>query len=230
MISGRNFTILFFLACLLVFFQAPLFGQYMLQMNEGTLNYRVNPSDIEVDGSPYYKDQWQRGVLYEKDGVTYEVPEMKYNVVQDEITFSYNGNVYNYPKKHTISAFDLGGDRFVGVVMDDSDRKYKFFKVVAGDEKLYLLKEYDGILKKGEPSKGYIPATNDSYTVKEKLYLKTGLSDPLLVDTNDWQPLLSLVEDSRKELISEFIKDHKLKAKREEDLISAIEFYLKSEN
>src|SRR5690606_6698750 len=91
------------------------FVQYNLAGNQGaSLNFNLEPAEREVEGSPYYQDEWKSGAIYNKDNTFAKLGEMKYNLCLDELVFKYQGQQYLVPGKTSIKRFELGDEEFVG--------------------------------------------------------------------------------------------------------------------
>lgn len=202
---------------------AQAFTKYNFSSAAGgaSLNYKLEPFPPEVDGSPYYQDDWQPGAIYNNDNTYTELTQLKYNVYIDELVFLHEGTQYIVPRKLKIERFTLGEEEFIGAY--DGER-YSFFKVYEPGKPAMLLKNYKCIVEKGEPSKGYIPATKDEFIVKEKIYVyKPGL-DAMEILPRRGQEILPYLQDKRDELET-YIKRNRLKMRKLEDLVEIVRYY-----
>ena len=194
---------------------------YASQAGGGSLNFQIAPFNEDVEGSPYYVQEWKKGAIYNKDNTFTELDQLKYNVHIDELIFLYNGTEYIVPRKEQIKRFTLGDEEFIGAF---DGAKYAFYKVIEPGDKMLVLKNYHCSISKGQPSKGYIPATKDQYVLKERVYvLKPGQS-AVEINPKRGIQLLSSVHDKRS-AIEEFIKTKKLKMKSLEDLREVVRHY-----
>ncbi|MEX1240143.1 MAG: hypothetical protein WEB30_10510 [Cyclobacteriaceae bacterium] len=205
----------------------PLFSQaftrynYASQAGGGSLNFQIAPFDEETAGSPYYSEEWKKGAVYNRDNSYTELDQLKYNLHLGELVFVYNGTQYIIPRKEQIVRFTLGEEEFTGAF---DGARYSFYKMLEPGEAMVILKKFHCSITKGEPSKGYIPATKDQYVVRESIYVLKPGQDALELNPKKGMKLLSYVHDKRGEM-EEYIKSNKLKMKSLEDLTAAVRHY-----
>lgn len=198
------------------------FTQYNFNQSGGSFRYQIEPEMEEIEGSPYYLDEWKPGQVYLSNNSYVELENIKYNVRLNEIVFRLKGQQYLFPDKSEIVRIKIGADTFISSITDKNE--FSFFQVLEGNEQFYLLKKYKCLIRKGEPSKGYVPATNDKYVLEEDLYIKTLNREAVRINPRTGFEILNYVEDTMQEAIQNYIKSNKLKMKKTEDLAQVVQY------
>lgn len=194
---------------------------YASQAGGGSLNFQIAPFNEDVEGSPYYVQEWKKGAIYNKDNTFTELGQLKYNVHIDELVFLHNGTEYIVPRKEQIKRFTLGDEEFIGAF---DGATYSFYQVLEPGAFMMILQKSHCTIAKGEPSKGYIPATKDQYVLKKSIYVLRPGQDAMEINPKKGLKLVSYVHDKRTE-IEAYIKANKLKMKNLEDLTAAVRHY-----
>lgn len=189
-----------------------------------TINYAIAPFAENIDGSSYYNPEWQKGMIYFDDSATYNVDQLKYDVYHDELVFNKNGTAYLVPKKSHINRAVIGSEEFL--VASHGKDKHSFFKVVERGDQISLVEKIDCTILKGEPSKGYIPATNDKFVLKDGNYYIRTTSDKkaFAINPKHGTDVLAYMTDKQGEVQS-FITSNKLKMKNIDDLRKVIRYF-----
>lgn len=198
------------------------FTKYNYAAQSGaSLNYKIEPSEKEVEGSPYYNDEWKEATIYNKDNTYAEVGQLKYNVHIDELIFVFKGVQYIIPAKEKIKRFKLGEEEFIGA---HDGTKYSFYKVLVPGDKMLLLKGFQCSIVKGQPSKGYIPATKDKLVLKEHVFILKPGNDVVEINPKKGHHFLEYTYGKMDE-VEAYIKDNKLKMKNLDDLTAVINHF-----
>lgn len=219
----------FIIICALYLLSGSTYGQAFTQYNfnqaGGSFNYRIEPFEEDMDGSPYYADEWRAGTVYLTNDTYVELEQLKYNVYLDEIVFLFKGKQYIIPNKTEISKLELGDETFIGAFSGKND--YSFFQVIDGNANFYLLKGYDCRVMKGEPSKGYTPGTKDRYVLKDDYYIKSALQNAIKINPRQGYDVLDYMDDDKRKEVNSYIKSNKLKMRKLEELAEVVRYYSK---
>lgn len=189
-----------------------------------TINYAIAPFEENIEGSSYYNPDWQNGVIYFDDSAKYNIDQLKYDVYHDELIFNNKGTAYVVPKKSQIDRLTMGKQKFLGA--SHGKNGYSFFRVVEGGPEIALVEKSDCTILKGEPSKGYVPATNDKFVIKDgNYYIRTAPDKKAFaINPKHGIDILSYMKDKEGEVQS-FITSNKLKMKNVDDLGKVIRYY-----
>lgn len=173
----------------------------------------------EIEGSPYLKDEWARGMVKAKhNGKTYELAKMRYDTYKDELEYEENQKSYRFSSEITEFVTTDGVFRNNFPVYESLSGR-NFYQVLS-DGKVKLLKR---IVTKIQTEKLYSSATTTKRFAKEEfLYL---FKDGAIIRLKkDKKALLEALSDKQADLEA-FIKEQKIKFSKEEDFLRVIERY-----
>ncbi len=186
--------------------------------------FSIKQSDTEespdIDGTPYFYGNWKGGQInYDKK--KYLVREIKYNIYKEELLFKKNDIAYTVPDKTLIAEFSIDDDEFVNICHGKYNKR-GFLKVLVKNENTSLYKKYSCQLVEGKSSNGIISATNDAYSINCTYYIKTKESQVVRFVLRKKRLYDFFLIHKGK--IKKYIKQNKLKIKREKDLIKIINY------
>ncbi len=198
------------------------FSQYNFGNFGGSLNFNLETTGEDIDGSPYVNDSWEAATIYYANDSQIELPETKFNTQSGDIIFNYENKAYRVPDKKTITNFLIGDRQFIGAF--DDKNKYEFYELMQNGTRIALLKKYRCTILKGNPSKGYIEGTNSKYLLKEEFYVKGPNQNVVEIRPNKGIYILDHIQSHQGE-VKFYIKENKLKMKTVEDLLQVIDYY-----
>ncbi|MDN4163920.1 hypothetical protein QWY31_00325 [Cytophagales bacterium LB-30] len=220
-------SLLYFTSAICLLSSQSLMAQFFTSElhNEGqggALHFKINPGEESIDGNPFINEEWKTGKVYfSKDAKPFELEKLNFSVYHNEVVYIENDSKMSVPNKNQIYAFTLGDDKFMGVIFNQKDKG--FFKLLSTEGEIMVLERSLCVIQKGEPPKGYIEGTKDSFAKRTELYLmKTG-HDAIKINPKKGEEELNRIIES--EELFKFIKDNKLKMKKKEDLIEAVNYY-----
>jgi len=190
-------------------------------------NTKAFLKDNDIAGTPYLNNDFVPGNIITKNAVKYIDIPLRYNIYNDEIEFSQDGEAFALENPLNYSSISIAEQSFiyssfVGRAKGEAG-KASFFELMNNKGKLFLLKRYSVQFIKPSPSQGYVEAklaefkkTPDSY------YFKFG-SSPAQEVGNLKSTLLMFGKHSKR--IATFIKAEKLKLRNQEDLLRIVSFY-----
>lgn len=201
---------------------------------QGMFTQDVNGSPIrekkyvDVNGSPYLIDTWEKAVVQLDNGQTYNV-DVKYDLVADELTFRSNkGDSLTFVKP--VKEFKLA-------YINNNKNETHIFRSgfpstgAKTTEKSFYEVLYDGgtkLLKKQAKSiwtesTSYGTATQTKNITPRTTYFvaKEGKMLPLKLDRKS---VISALADKSSQ-VEQYIKENKLEVKNDEDLIKVFAYY-----
>lgn len=211
---------------LMSFLWHNLNGQGFTQYNPAALvgasvQYKINPAEDAIDGSPYYEDNWLPATIYLRNNTYVKVEKLKYNLYQNELIFLKDGQPYVVAEKAKVDKFTLGNENFKGAF---DGKEYLFYKVIVPGKPLMLLEKSDCRIAKGQPSKGYVGATPDKYYTKKSIHIIKPDNNTVEINPKRATELLSYIPDKSADVES-YIKMNKLKMRTLKDLIDVVNYY-----
>ena len=174
----------------------------------------------QIDGSPYFNDDWSSGTIKLMSGVELKIESCKYDVYEGKLMFLKDEIPLYFSNPEDIKSFTIGSSKFINLKLDKNNDFYE--KLFEGKDFL-LLKEYKCVYVEGKETDGINPATNDKYSVNANYYFKKGNEDFKRVKFKE-KSVTKLMLDKENE-IKKYIQENKLKFKDENDLIEIFEFY-----
>ena len=211
---------------LLFFFTFGIFGQVSGGINDGsnygfTLIPTIDNRSEEVEGSPYYTNDFIRGTVKMEEKESMEV-YLKYNVAEERIEIKTN---LESPRTYQLPAgsdaeFIIDSQKFVlDKISSDKGPVFGYFVELQAGDKYRLLKKPIAHLREGEKAKtGYGKDKPASITIEEEYYIvpKSGLAKNVRAKTKD----LKRVFDSKE--VEVYLDNNKMRS--EEDLIQFVGF------
>jgi len=211
-----------------VFFLLPtiLFSQNFVEVNlfgevRGFTKAKAS-SEKEIDGNPYFNKNWLNGSVKLVGRNEQKVDSMRYNVYSNEIQFSYQDTIYFISNTKDIIYFTIGESKFI-FYMYSHDNERRIFEVMSEGEKVILLKMYSCSIIEGKKSDGINPGTIDKFKISSDYYTIKNFQ-PAQEFRMKSDNLTELLTDKNDE-VSKYIKDNKLKMKKEEDFIKVFNYY-----
>lgn len=174
-----------------------------------------------IQGNPYYTKDFTSSTIYFADRDSIVVP-LRYDVYQDEIEFRQNEKVIWLIKKD-VKAIAHGNERIVNRTLKDGKTNDYLFVVVEG--KYSLLRKERVNLLPAEPPKGFAESKPARFESAE---------DEYYIEADDLQPVPIFAKRDLEKLFHEnvsalaFMKDEKIKAGKEADLVKLVEFLNKN--
>lgn len=187
--------------------------------------YYDNPAS-NIHGSPYLQKEFEEGTMTVLDGTVIPGLKYRYAIYGDKMQFIVNGDTATINKPMALRSIVIGGKKFVYDVYVSGPDKVatSYFEVVEESESLTLLHRrlaeldqdiYVSNYGGGGGTKEFTMKTVDSY------YLKLGKAAAREIDNR--KSLLALFPENQQQ-IREYLKQNKLKMKKEEDLRSIIQY------
>jgi hypothetical protein len=187
--------------------------------------YYDNPA-ANIQGSPYLQKEFEEGTMTVLNGTVIPGLRYRYDIYGDKMLFIINGDTATINKPLALRSIEIGGKKFVYEVYVSGPDKVAtgYFEVVEESESLTLLHRRQAELDQdvyvsnyggGGGTKEFRMKTVDSY------YLKLGKEAASKI--NSRKELLELFPDNQQQ-IREYMKQNRLKVKKEEDLRSIIQY------
>lgn len=173
-----------------------------------------------VQGTSYLNDEFVDGQITLDIGKTFEGP-IRYDIYADQLEFKNSANeIFIVQNPKAIRMVYLGGSKFNYFESGEYTGAKGFYEImVIGDYSLY--KKYQVFLKNPEAAQPGFQTSVAIFIPRDSKYY---IMDPdgNFIEINNKKDLLVSGRDT--ETLEKFIKDNKIKIKKENDLIRFIEF------
>ena len=171
----------------------------------------------DIEGSPYYNDDFNQGTVYLNDSSEITLP-LRYDMYQDEVEFKQDGTVY-WVIKSDVDHIRYGEDTLVaGYTAGNQDKTAWFFVRGKSPYSLYIRKTVE--FSPYEPAAPYAdPKPNRFGNVKDVFYLKKENNPPIMIDSR--RDLTRFLEGNEK--AQEYLKKNWVRI-NEEELTELVRF------
>lgn len=176
-----------------------------------------------VNGSPYFTEEYDKGKVMLTNGNLYENVPLRYDLVADKLMFkSEKGQELEFTQP--VLEFKLMEDQYVfrsGFAPVDNHTSASFYQVLAGEEEsqAMLLKNTDRLIRE---EKAYGTA-NITKNIIEYANYYIAKNNQLTKVKSEKDVLAAL--GGKEEQLKEYIKNNKLKVKNEEDMAALVKYY-----
>lgn len=200
-----------------LFWGSPLYSQSQIKelMSEvRTRNAREATFGLsyeDIEGSPYYSEEFIVGKVYLESGISADVP-LRYNLYTDEVEFMQDGKVLDLIKDN-VKYIEQGEDVII------QDNSTYFFSQESGKFSLYIKKVVR--FKDKTPAGGYIDPEPAKFILEtDKYFLKEENKPAEEIRTK--RALQEMLSENEAAL--DFIKKSRTKVNRAEDLLELVKF------
>jgi hypothetical protein len=191
--------------------------------------YGISEADIKnIEGSPYYKDNFQIGGIYNAEGVVASGIPMRYNIFADEIEMRPSSNPDDNTVKSLVKSTDffakIGTDNFIYILNSNSGEKSGYFSVLLDGTYFDLYKKTTvKYIKKKFAETNYQRDQPAKFVKKEVFYLVDNKGGFYELPSKR-KSFISIFKQNSKELES-YIKVNKLNITTETDMIKIVGYY-----
>ncbi len=196
-------------------------GQNQVYMN-GVSVKETDHSGIE--GSPFFNDDWETGIVMLADGRTFKDMSLKYNIYKDELYFKDpNGETKSFStpvKEFKIEGGNSNSKDFKNGFTNISGYTAQSFFQVLSEGSVQLLKKHRCLVT--ETTGIDLGTVTKKFTVKESYYII--ISGVATLIKKDKKSILALLSNKQGELET-YIKTNKLDLKNDDALAKLINYY-----
>ncbi|AUC74253.1 hypothetical protein [Olleya sp. Bg11-27] len=211
--------------CAKSFSQTIVFFADKTFTRENGLNKANNSGDTNIEGSKFIKSHYQQANISTHPNILFNV---RYNAYNDDIEIEGKENTSYSLNKYsgTIIVTMLTGETYINAKYIDNENNINtgFFEVLKTSGEFFLLKKQTITIKEKEEAKTtYHQSKPAKYKKsKDEYYIKTNnlTATKIPKKNKDFANLFP----NKKDAISKFIKDEKIKLKKEEDLIKVFKY------
>lgn len=207
----------------LAFAQAPMSPNVLQAPFQGLKV--TTKADNNVEGSPLIFDNWRRGEVRLNNGETYPLDKMNLDAQRNKFLYAVGDSIYEFWDNVTeIKIFDYSDPNNPNSVMDfrnNVDPESDNFVEVLDTGKITIFKTYEKKPEGENYSNGIVNNTRKYALHTNQYALINKVATPIKFSSST---LDDLTADKKKE-VEAFVKENKLKVKKEPDFLKAISFY-----
>lgn len=176
----------------------------------------------DLKGSPYLEDEFERGAIELASGETVEL-NLRLNVYDDELEFETDRGIYVLKNPERVSHIFVGNSEYVYFESaNPAEESSGFFKWIAGDEYLLLLKHRITYIP-SVAAGAYEPATEAELRKEPDAYF-LAMEGELPVKLKRKKKFILKLIPSREDEISRYMKQEKISLYKNNDLIELVDF------
>jgi len=199
------------------------------QMNEifniaGTKTNTLNYSTIE--GSPYENDQYQQGVLTDKEGKKIGEYAMRYNAYADMLEVPKQNDGIGVLNKVDFLTIELNGKKYSTLSYRNVDGKIEkgyFIELISDDQCSLYRRDIKELQEAAEAKSTFHPATPAKFLDDTHYYLKFGSEEPKKIKLSK-KKVFEFFPKMEEEL-KKFAKKEKLNTETEAGIIELVKQY-----
>ena len=182
-----------------------------------------------ITGSPYYKDDFQNGYLYFPDREPISA-KVRYDVVEEEMQILFGPDDYRVLHDGIqVGMEDALFQKYSYRGTNKGESFLGYFKILTPDDEktnnLLLLEKHFKEIKSAKKTARMQRAIPPKYVQTSDYYLKFNGTNSAVVVERKLKDFLNSFPDENREALQAFIKDNKLKLKKEQDLLTIVEYY-----
>ncbi|MFO7851734.1 MAG: hypothetical protein ACQERS_11740 [Bacteroidota bacterium] len=176
----------------------------------------------EYDGTPYLFDKFTGANIILKEERGYEGIPMNYNIYNDDFEFMMDGVSYALGNNNIVKYISINQRKFYYRTYTYNSAKIRGYLELIADGDYRFFKKHRVIYTEPQPTSGYVEAKPPTFSSRSPDYF-IELGDGNIMFFNKLKDFADLVpgESSR---IKDYIKDKRLKARREEDIIELADY------
>lgn len=220
---------------------SPLFAQINTTSGTSTMNrddneeimnsflkgIAKNETPTDVKGSPYLNSEFQQAQLIFPENDPLPAP-VRYDVVKEEMQVQIEEGSYRI--LHPSVVVNLENKPYKMMSYKGDNKTFDllgYFEILTPNyesHELVLLRKHKKDMRRGKAAAAMQKATPPRYVDKDDYYLLFKNSKPVLVE-NKTKNFVNLFPEANQDQVEQFMKDNKLKPKRENDLKSLVNYY-----
>jgi len=183
----------------------------------------TKPTDPDLIDGTYLETEWKKGKIVFIDKTTSDQFEYLYNVPEDKIVLrdKKKTKILQLIDPKSLDSLVIDSKIYI-YTMYGKQNDFGFFEKLSNG-KLTLLKRYEASYRKEVPSDGIIEGKPAYYAINTHYYVQEEGKPAQLLRVNR-KNILNLLSDEKSEVKS-FIKQNKIKIRKEEHLVKIFIFY-----
>ena len=198
-----------------------------LEFKRFQLDFRLARSFDEeappaYDGTPYLFEEFTGANIILKAGKGYEGIPMNYNIHNDDFEFMMEGVSYALGNNDIVRYIRINERSFFYLTYTYNSAEITGYLELVADGNYRFFKKHRVIYTEPQPTSGYVEAQPAKFSPRSPDYF-IELADGRIAYFNKLNDIEGMLPEKGNR-IKDFIKEHKLKARREDDIIKLAGF------
>lgn len=198
-----------------------------LEFKQFQLDFRLAKSfekenEPVYDGSPYLFDEFRGAEIYLKNGREYENVPMNYNIHNDDFEFMMDDISYALGNNNIVKNIRVGDRDFYYRSYTYNSAGIKGYLELVADGEYRIFKKHRVIYTEPKATRGYVEAQPARFSPRSPDYF-IELADGSIMYFNRLSEIAGMLPEQSEE-VNAYIKDKRLKARREEDIIALADY------
>lgn len=174
------------------------------------------------DGTPYLFEEFTGANIILKAGKGYEGIPMNYNIHNDDFEFMMDGVSYALGNNNIVSYISIIDRSFYYRTYTYNSAEIRGYLELVADGDYRFYKKHRVIYTEPQPTSGYVEAQPATFSPRSPDYF-IELKNGNIVYFNKLNDIAGMLPEAGSDIKS-FIKDNRLKVRREEDIIRLADF------
>ncbi len=187
-------------------------------------DFRQMLSNSEIEGSPYFIDEFTKGTIYTSQKIQYNDIPLRYNIYNDEMEFQTPDNqilVIATPK--IVEKVVVGENTFSNIPYKIGNKVKSAYFILLIEGKLSLYARPEVMYQKPKKAAGYKEPEPAKFKKRpDVFYLRINQQAAVKIESK--KDLLNFFNDHQKQ-IQDFIKENKIKPAKKDKMMELVEFY-----
>ncbi len=198
------------------------FLNWMLKAEQQGANASTPLSELQKKQFLY--PEWKTGKVVLTDSSEKQVPDLRYNIVLQEMQFLKGNKVFaiTQPASFQTIYLDKHKFRFIQYKKKNTNPAYSFLEILSeGKINLLLLREKS--FKPGTPAQPYKEAVPDDYPTRKTYFVQINNEIPVEIKLRR-RKIMALFND-KKEQMENFRKEQRINMNNQKELIQLFDYY-----
>lgn len=204
----------------LTFAQTPMSPNVLGEPFQG--QHFKTKADNDVEGNPLVFSDWKKGEVTLKNGENYPIQKMNLDGQRNRFLYQVNDSIYEFQDNiREIKIYNGDDANSVIVFRNNIDPESDNFVALLDTGKITIFETYEKKPEGENYSNGIVNNTRKYVLHTTQYALTNKVANPIKFNSSTLEDLTS---DKKKE-VEAFVKQNKLKVKKEPDFLKAINYY-----
>ncbi|WP_319503005.1 hypothetical protein [uncultured Draconibacterium sp.] len=187
-------------------------------------DFRKTLSESEIEGSPYYIDEFTKGTIFTSQKIQYNDVPLRYNIYNDEMEFQTpDEQILAIAAPEIVEKAVVGEDTFSNIPYELGNKVKRAYFILLTEGKLSLYARPQVMYQKPKEAAAYKEPEPAKFIKRPDMYYLR-LNQQAAVKIESKKDLQNFFTDHQKQ-IEDFIKENKIKPGKEDNMMELVEYY-----
>ncbi|WP_319480523.1 hypothetical protein [uncultured Draconibacterium sp.] len=186
--------------------------------------FRRTLSESEIEGSPYYIDEFTKGTIFTSQKIQYNDVPLRYNIYNDEMEFQTpDEQILAIAAPEIVEKAVIGEDTFSNIPYELGNKVKRAYFILLIEGTLSLYARPEVMYQKPKEAAAYKEPEPAKFIKRpDMFYLR--INQQAAVEIESKKDLLNFFNDHQKQ-IQDFIKENKIKPAKKDKMMELVEYY-----